>query len=159
MSESPQSTIAQSVGRTAQIIAFALITGVLVFAAIAYFVAKGKPAAFPIVSYMGVGFAVINLTMRFVVPAYLVSMQKRSLAGATEPDLTNSLAGLYQTKMIIGMALLEGAAFINLVAYIVEKQIWSFGVVGALVLVMVASFPTQWKIENWVEDMKRDLPG
>ncbi len=158
MSEIPQSEDLRNIGRTAQIIAGALIAGVLMFAVVAFIVGKGEgPDRMPVVSVIAAAIAGINLVLRFVVPAIVVSSQTKSVVGTAEPKLTQLLAGIYQTKMIVGMAVLEGAAFLNLVAYIVEKQVWSYGVVACLLTVMIISFPSQTQFENWAEDIKRNL--
>ena len=87
----------------------------------------------------------------------IVNGQKRQLNQSPGDEQRSLLAGLYQTKMIVGMAVLEGAAFFNLVAYITEKQFWSYGVVAFLLGVMAISFPSQGQFESWAEEMKRDL--
>lgn len=48
------------------------------------------------------------------------------------------------------LALLEGAAFINLVAVMAEHR-WSLAIAGGLVFWMLARFPTRWMIENWLQ--------
>jgi hypothetical protein len=145
------------VGRTAQIIAGALIMAVLMFAGVAFFVAQGEPAKSPMVALIGVGMAVMSVVVRFIVPTIIVNGAKNSLKEASAADQMNQLAGLYHAKMIVGMAVLEGAAFINLIAYIIEKQFWSYGVVAFLLAVMAISFPSQGQFESWAEDMKREL--
>jgi hypothetical protein len=149
-------TPADSVGRISQIIAGALIAGVVAFACVAFFIAKGEPAKTPMIALMGAGMAVMMIVMRFVVPMVIVNNGKAQLKQTANNEQRSLLAGLYQTKMIIGMALLEGAAFFNLVAYIIEKQFWSYGVVAFLLGIMAISFPSQGQFESWAEDMKRD---
>ena len=147
----------ESVGRISQIIAGALIAGVLMFAGVAFVIAKGDGPQFPMISLMAVGFAGVATVMRFIVPTIIVNGGKAQLKLAPDNEKRTQLAGLYQTKMIVGMAVLEGAAFFNLVAYIQEKQFWSYGVVAFLLGVMAISFPSQGQFESWAEEMKRDL--
>ena len=147
----------ESVGRISQIIAGALIMGVLTFACVAFFVAKGEPAQSPMLALVGAGMAAMAVVVRFIVPTIIVNGAKARLKEVADADLMIQLAGIYQTKMIVGMAVLEGAAFFNLVAYISEKQFWSYGVVAFLVGVMAISFPSQGQFESWAEEMKRDL--
>ena len=145
------------IGRTSQIMAGALIIGVLTFACLAFFAAQGEPAKQPMIALMGAGMALMMLVVRFVVPTVIVNGGKSRLKEAADEEQQKILAVLYQTKMIVGMAVLEGAAFFNLVAYIVEKQFWSYGVVAFLLGVMAISFPSQGQFECWAEEMKRDL--
>ena len=147
----------ESVGRISQIIAGALIAGVVMFACVAFFVAKGEPTKSPMLALIGAGMAAMAVVVRFIVPTIIVNAGKARLKEATAADVMIQLAGLYQTKMIVGMAVLEGAAFVSLIAYISEKQFWSYGVVAFLVGVMAISFPSQGQFESWAEEMKRDL--
>ncbi len=154
MTGTPQPASPENVGRICQIIAAALMLGVICFSFVAFTVAKNPPATMPIISMVGAGFAGIATIVRFVLPQIMVAGMTRNLK-PDEPGILHRLASLYQTKMIIGMAVLEGAAFFNLVGYIVERQIWSYGVVAALLTIMAISFPSQTQFENWAEDIKR----
>ena len=157
MNQSPQQVGPESVGRISQIIAGALIMGVVIFACVAFFIAKGEPAKSPVIALMGAGMAVMMIVVRFIMPTVIVNGAKARLKEAADADRMTQLAGLYQTKMIVGMAVLEGAAFFNLIAYITERQLWSYGVVAFLLGVMAISFPSQGQFESWAEEMKRDL--
>ncbi|MEK6260218.1 MAG: hypothetical protein AABP62_16490 [Planctomycetota bacterium] len=157
MNQSSQQVGPESVGRISQIIAGALIMGVVIFACLAFFIAKGEPANSPMIALMGAGMAVMMIVVRFVMPIVIVNGAKARLKEAADADRMTQLAGLYQIKMIVGMAVLEGAAFFNLIAYISEKQFWSYGVVAFLLGVMAISFPSQGQFESWAEEMKRDL--
>jgi hypothetical protein len=59
--------------------------------------------------------------------------------------------------MIIGVALLEGAGFFNLVAYMSERQWWTLAIVGVLMLLIAMMFPTLQQFESWSEDKKREM--
>ena len=157
MSNQQSPVTPESVGRISQIIAGALIMGVLTFACVAFFISNGEPAKSPMISLMAAGMAVMMIVIRFVLPTVIVNGGKAQLKQASGNEQPLVLAGLYQTKMIVGMAVLEGAAFFNLVAYIMEKQTWSYGVVAFLLGVMAISFPSQGQFESWAEEMKRDL--
>ena len=54
--------------------------------------------------------------------------------------------------MIVGLALLEGAAFFNIIAYMIAGHIWSLGIVAGLVVIMLLSFPTRGRVAFWIED-------
>ncbi len=155
--EQKQKADPTKVGLFSRIISGALIMGVVIFACVAFFVAKGEPAKSPMLALIGAGMAMMAVVVRFIVPTIIVNAGKARLKEASDADQMSQLAGLYQTKMIVGMAVLEGAAFFNLVAYISEKQFWTYGVVAFLVGVMAISFPSQGQFENWAEEMKRDL--
>ena len=145
------------VGFISQLIAGALIMSIVIFACVAFFVANDEPAESPMLAMVGAGMAVMMIVVRFVMPTVIVNGAKTRLKQVADTELKTQLAGLYLTKMIVGMAVLEGAAFPNLIAYISEKQFWSYGVVAFLLGVMAISFPSQGQFENWSEEMKRNL--
>lgn len=160
MSQPPQLVRPESVGRTAQIIAGALIMGVVIFACMAFFIANianDEPVESPVLAMIVAGMAVMAVVVRFIVPTIIVNGAKARLKKAVDADRMAQLAGLYLIKMIVGMALLEGAAITNLVAYIAARQFWSYGVVAFLLGVMAISFPSQGQFEGWADEMKRDL--
>jgi hypothetical protein len=72
-------------------------------------------------------------------------------ANAAELENVVPLAASYLTRLIIGDALLEGAAFFNLVAYLIEQQVFSLAVAGALLLIILAQFPSLSRLTDWVE--------
>jgi hypothetical protein len=141
--------------RTAQIICAALIAGVFFFLGITQVIGPKKDE--PFLAYFAAGFAALMIVMRFVVPAIAVRNQIQSLPEDVSDDLMFRLFQIYQNRMIIGLALLEGAAFFNLIAYLTAGQIWTLAVVGLLLVLMLMMFPTLNQFENWAEDRKRDL--
>jgi hypothetical protein len=56
--------------------------------------------------------------------------------------------------MIIGLAMLEGAALFNGVAYLLEGHVWSLVVVGVLLAFRLAAFPTRMSVLQGIEDRK-----
>lgn len=157
MSNHQTPAVPGSVGRTSQIICGVLIMGVVSFGVVAFLIGKAGQPKLPVISMGAAGFGLMAVVMRFVVPMVVVNGMKAGLKQTASEDLLNQLAGVYQTKTIIAFALLEGAAFANLVAYLFEGQMWSYGVVAFLLGVMAISFPSQGQFESWAEDMKREL--
>lgn len=145
------------VGLTAQIIAGALMAGILAFAGVAFVISKSPVAANPMISYLAAGFAAVSVVMHFVIPSLLVGAQKAALRQCPIDQRRGLLAGAYLSKTIVGMALLEGAGFFNLVAYIVERQAWSYGVIAVLLTLMAVRFPSQGRFDEWADDLNRDL--
>lgn len=159
--------------RVMQIIAGALIAGVLLFAGVASFVVFGlAPAIQPAVAqigadllkYLAMMFAAGAVVLSFVVPNVISTVglkvvtklvQDGTLTGSKE--LFGRLLSVAQTKMIVSMALVEGAAFFNLIAFIITKSLIPPAVVGALLLVMAIHFPTKFKLARWLEDQQRLL--
>lgn len=133
--------------RQMQILAGALLAGVVVFFGVVIAVA-GPPAAareLPIVSIVLAAMPAMEAPAFFILPGLIDSGTAR---GSGEQ---NTPTGRYQAAMVIRMALCEGAAFANLLAYFIEQQWWSLAIVGFLVLVMLSMFPTKTKLEHWLE--------
>src|SRR5581483_670179 len=62
---------------------------------------------------------------------------------------------VYQTRTIVGAALLEGGAFFLLVAYMAEGAPWVLVVAAVLWIAMAwLHFPTRDKVEAWVTDQQ-----
>ncbi len=164
--------------RIMQIIACALIAGVLSFAGVASFIVFGQaPAAQPgvqppaaaqngseIIMYLAMAFAAGAVVMSFVMSKLVsaagvkgVAKMARDGTSTGSKELFGRLLGVAQTKMIIAMALVEGAAFFNLIAFIITKSLIAPAVVGALLCVMAIHFPTKFKLARWLEDQQRML--
>jgi hypothetical protein len=147
----------ETVGRITQIVTAALITGVLVMVYVALATAAGPAPNLPFLSYFGIGFGVLALIARSIVQASMVAAMKKGLAGQSDQEQTVTLAGIYQSKTIVGMGVLEGASLMNVVAYMTDRQLWTFGVIACLLAMMAVSFPSQGQFESWTQEMKRDL--
>jgi len=158
---SPPQISPDQVGRTSQIIAIALILGVCVFAGVAITIAMGKkPDEQPgsiVVSSVAVLFAVTAAMGSVVTRRRLTSSQVLQNAAAIREDYRRALAPIYSLRNVVSRALLEGAAFFNLIAYIVEGQMWTLGIVAVLVAMMAVPFPSQTDFENWAEQVRRDV--
>jgi hypothetical protein len=170
---------------TTQIIAAALLTGLLAFAGIALMLVQQQgrglnpPAGPPIESWVALGFFVAALVLWAVLPRWVARAQVARVAAGTwtpNPRLAASanatdavkLLAVFQSRTVMASALLEAPGFFAGIAYLLEGQPFALGVVGAAVLLMWASFPTRGRIERWLEaqqaqvDAMRqtgDLPG
>ena len=143
--------------RVMQIIVIALVTGVATFAAVAVVQAQGKPPGVPFLAYVGAGVATIVVVARMFVPRIVAITQGRQASAGFDLEkdqqkLVDTFCGTYQTKVVMENALLEGAAFLNLIAYMVETQTMSLAVAGGLVSIMLLSFPTGGRVESWVRE-------
>ena len=144
--------------RTMQIITFALIQGALMFGAIAFFIVGWPPqpqpqGQLPIISYLAWGMAVVEFLLSLIVPG--LSLKSKLKALTSKDDV--SLVQAYSTKLIIQQALLEGAVFFNLVAYLIEHLWPSLVVAGALLTIMLVNTPTRTRVEEWIENIKLEL--
>jgi choline-glycine betaine transporter len=165
--------------RTMQIIIFVLTLGLVVFLGIVLFLREqpkpappqpaAKPAqALPVLSYAAIAFAVMAIPMSLLIPAVVVKNGRKQIAqGTWTPPVrtfpqgpfgnTVKLAAVYQTSLIIGAALNEGAAFFALITYMIEGLPAILGVAALLILGVAARFPTRARLERWIDAQKELL--
>ena len=157
----PQFTDLNQGVRTMQIITGALLAGVIMFGVVSTMAVLNRaapnpaqPPQAPIITYLAVGMTLMELGLRAVIPD-LVARQNIARMQDSLDDSDQSrlrLASVYQTRMIIGMALCEGAAFFALIAWMLEGNVLAIGTAGFLVLVMLTAFPTRDRVESWIRD-------
>ncbi|WP_425400923.1 hypothetical protein [Aeoliella sp.] len=129
--------------RTMQIIVFSMAMGCVVFAVILLTVIQPDPTEGPpTIAYIGVAAGLAALVAGVIVPR---------LIAASQP----ATAGAYQTTLIIGLAIFEGAAFLNLVAYMIEGQSFSLAVAAVLIAAIVMGMPTIGRVEDWLDARRR----
>jgi hypothetical protein len=134
-----------------QIIAIALMMGVLTFGAIAFQLGQEQqPPETPMMSYFAVGFGIQMLVLHFVVPMLISKNQFKRLARQTG-DIREGLIGIHRVKTIVAFALLEGAAFFSLVSYIAEGHMMALGTAISMVFFMSVAFPGRSRVLNWIE--------
>lgn len=64
---------------------------------------------------------------------------------------------LLQTKIIVGLAFLEGSAFLAFLAYLMEGILNSPGVAAQSALLMLARLPSRGRVRNWLERQEQAL--
>jgi hypothetical protein len=101
--------------------------------------------------------------LSLVVPSMAASSQFKSIANGTftvgrkVSDDDEMLSAVYQTKMIIGCAILEGVGFLNTFTYSSSGQVANAAIAGLLILGVLLHFPTVGRITGWIEQRKHDL--
>ena len=102
-------------------------------------IAAPGDSSLSVITYLAVASGLIVLVLSFVVPKINIARARRQIALAgpiattegvpSEPkqlypaSYTGKLAQLYQTQLIIGSAMLEGAAFFATIAYVEDARI------------------------------------
>jgi hypothetical protein len=72
--------------------------------------------------------------------------------GADAPELLPA----FMTGQIVRLAMLEGAAFLNLIAYMLEGKALSLAAAAVLVLLMIAAYPTEGRVRGWLERIREE---
>jgi len=166
MLNNEQSAALEQPKRIMLIIFGALIFGVLFFAIIAAIshLTGGKPlfnTEFGFMAIFGIAFAVLALLPSMVVPIFIRKAAVKEISSEFSGKLETPEAALkamvgLQTAMIIGLALLEGAAFFNLVVDMTEGSLWSLLVAAGLVLIMFIRIPLPGRIEDQISNILDD---
>lgn len=154
--------------RVMQIITLALAMGIVSFMIVAIVIRQqqGQPPATSMVTYLALGYAPIMLILQLSVPK-MVSPARKPASSSRLEDLAQPaasglgdvgmLCNIYQTRLIVAAALLEGAAFFALVAYLTEGNILTLIVAVVMLGCILARFPTVSKVERWIEQERQAM--
>jgi len=152
--------------RVLQIICLAMMAGVMFFLMIVLFISKAKiNSGMPLITMVGVVFAIPAYVCSFIVPRIVASTGLKVAATKLDDEGhkadsetgLKSIFGLLQTTSIIRYALLEGAMFFNLIAFLLEGSVVSLIIVGLGLAIMAAHFPRQEASIAWVEERVSDV--
>jgi hypothetical protein len=124
-----------------------------------------------ILSYAAIGAAALAVLMSFILPKVISAAGAKSAAARAQPggnagkaatlesidEQRGRLLPLFQTQLIIRAAILEGAAFFAAVMYMLTGNLILAGVAIALLLVMLAAFPTRPRLDRWLEQQQERL--
>jgi tellurite resistance protein TehA-like permease len=153
--------------RTMRIIVAALVAGVVTFLVIAVYLRQAgrmpAPPEMPTITYIAVPFGLSVVAAYSFLPNAVAAGARRRIAqgiwyrGPHAPALGRPLSDrekllvVYNTRLIVGAALLESVAFYLLIAYLLEGIPWSLA--GAVLFAggIAAQFPTRPGVERWLE--------
>lgn len=155
---------------TMQIIAGALVAGLVGFAGVAIVmqlnqadVGQGAPnRALPILTLVAAIMLLTEGTLGLLLPSVILRSILQKIAAGTwnpegserRPDWANDdvkLLAARQTALIIGLALLEGAGMMACIAYLLEGNLLTLGMVAVIVGLMLWRFPTVGGVRYWLE--------
>jgi hypothetical protein len=115
-------------------------------------------------TFLAVPFCLGDLVAYAILPRTVVVVGRRRLVasvggtagrpGESTPALPQDRAawyGLYQTQLIIRLALLQGCAFYLVIAYLQEGSPLILGAAVAFVTTMALHFPSRARVDNWVD--------
>ena len=156
----PTSMTRDGVIQTGRIIIVALASGVFTFAVVAISQVGGDPPDDPLLAYMAAGFAVIAVIASSIVPsivsrAALAGLPPRSHVQQNDQARLGMIYGAFQTRNVVGGAILEGASLFCLVAYMLTARVWLLAIVGVLLLLMLRFLPTHGKLDRFVESREQ----
>jgi hypothetical protein len=144
--------------RILQIIIFSLAMGATMFLVVVLTTPPPNPLSQSLV-WLGVGFAALQIVLATIVPRIIAAQQRKAIVdreasvdgrATSESDAGACLQGL-QVRRIIAGALLEGAAFFNLVAYMQGRHPYSLTAAIVLIVGIVLLIPLRSLVEQWLE--------
>jgi hypothetical protein len=148
-----------------QIIVGALVAGCVFFLVVALLVSRGMAAGGdpPLVSYIAIGSAVMAVLARVALPRTIVAAGRRKILGEAGHDAARGdrldrsaaaarLLQLLPTATIVACALLEGATFFLLVAYLIEQWLPALVTAVAMIFLLVLHIPTRSRVIHWIDD-------
>jgi hypothetical protein len=142
---------------TLRIIVIALATGVIAFGIFAAVQNADKAQTFGSkVNYMFLGLSAPIFVAGFIVPRILpkTATPQGGLAASEseEMQVVQQAFAALQISTIVGCALFEGAAFMNLVGYLLEAELVHLAVAGLALLCIVVHFPTSGRVVQRVDE-------
>ena len=150
-----------------------LVLGATMFAGVAIFLVQmdqGLPGnGLDVMVPIAIGYALFALVASQVVPRIVAASSRRSIARGTYPSASSGrgpqmpegaagqLCLVYQTKMIIGAAFLEGAVLFNMIAYLLTGNPISLGTGIGLIIATLGLLPSSSRVAGWIEDQLHQL--
>lgn len=158
MSASTQySDLPPPVARVLQIVTIALSLGIVGFLVVVLVLHQqglfpGPAPQPPIIPLAAVLQFVMIFAVWLFLPAILLRQGVIRIA-RDQPDAlrdTQKLLNLKHTSQIVGCALLEGAAYMALIGYLMERQAYTLGIGLTCLLLILVTFPTHDRIKHWL---------
>jgi hypothetical protein len=155
MSTSNESILTARV-RVMRIIMIAYLTGVTVFAAISLVLGNRQaPPAVPVVTYTAIAFGAVLLLASAIVPNIVVTTARRKMNRESPGGIPiERWCDVYQTRLIVGAAMLIGPTFLFLIAYLIESNPLNFLAI-VFIIALLMKFPTRSGIERWIEEQRQ----
>lgn len=149
--------------RRVQIVTAALIMGSAGFMGIALLVAGDEISdQADVIAWVGIAISVVMFFMHLVVPGILSretlkQIKSADFSKADAEQRFEMLFPVYMTRQIVACAMLEGAAFLNLVFLILSGFVGNLIAAVLLIGLLASRFPTASKLEFWVQDQTREI--
>lgn len=151
-----------------RIIVSALLGGLAIFAGVAVaYRYTGHPAApaLMVLTYVSIVFTGVLTLCSAVVPAIWAATARRGLlatpatdeSGSPAPIAASKWYEIYQSQLIISAALLEGPAFLALIAFLIEGSPASLGLALFLFIMLALKMPSGPRIERWISNQQQLL--
>jgi hypothetical protein len=145
--------------RTLQIVAASLVGGVTMFLLVAILLRgstgplfdPARPLTDPL-TLVGLVVGLSALAAARVVPDLATTAAIGKIPTTDSPESRRGqLVQAFATRTIIGLALIEGAAFLNLIVYFINGTWPNLALAVVLLLALAAGIPTVDRLDSWLE--------
>jgi hypothetical protein len=146
-----------------QIIVAALVAGCVFFLLIVLLIVPGKLGSGDLgpskpLSSLALIASFFLLAARVVVPRIIAAQMLRRFTPQRAPETGwTSLFGVYQTSLIVKVAMLEGATFLLLITHMIERSPWTLALAVALLLIILMHMPTPRRVDDWIQRRLRAI--
>ncbi len=142
---------------TALAMAVLVVTGVMLSMNNGEF--KMKPET---MSFIGIGMAVVMTVNHMVIPRLIAASALRKITGDAIRDASIEekfalVSPIFRQQHIVACAILEGAAIINLVLYMLTSFVGNVAAAAVLLMLLMLRFPTANRIEHWTQHKIEEL--
>jgi hypothetical protein len=151
--------------RGMKIVVAALVMGVLMFGCVTLLSSgEANPGRQSILAFLGLIFAAAAFIAREIASNVFVASQRKKIVGGTwgvdsqyahllpnGATTEEKLVLVYQSRLIIRAAILEGACFFNLVAFMIDHQWWSFAIAAVFAAINLSTIPSRNGLLNWID--------
>lgn len=143
-----------------RIIVIALAMGVAMFAGFTI-MQNGLPnllkllaPQFSTLEIIALAIAVSDLMMANILPQLITAKQRAPLSNKRDPWQQNAqkLGETYKLNTILAAALLEGPAFLALIAFMLDGSVLGLALALVLLLGILSLFPFPGRMPRWVEN-------
>ncbi|MEZ6062284.1 MAG: hypothetical protein R3C19_18235 [Planctomycetaceae bacterium] len=149
--------------RSLKLITIGLAIGPMVFLGIALVLSQGAIDGKPdIVAWLALGFAGLQFLMHILVPplvahAAIRRIDSRRFGDSDVAAKAGLLLPIFRQRHIIAMAMLEAAAFFNLVAYIISRFGGNLAVAAVLILLIAVRLPSAANVHSWIHERLQEI--
>ncbi|MGI9519359.1 MAG: hypothetical protein ACR2NP_20070 [Pirellulaceae bacterium] len=154
--------------RQAKVVFGAMIAGVILcMLVVIALVSPGFDSQFSMLSLIIFGISALVGIQALIIPRVVVVGAIRQLSPALaklDPEqkeardlIITKTMDVWFTAMLIGVAMLEGAAFLNLAVTFIEANAWHLVAAGLFLAMMVVYFPSENRVLAWIEQRLTDL--
>lgn len=160
-----QAGIVAPTTRVLQIITGAMVTSVFVFGAIAAAMTDWADVkdGFSFLASIALFVAITMVVVSFILPRLLNSgvadVLAHQLKNKGEKQVGESaikkFAGQFQSSHVVRLACIEGAAFLNVVVFFIDKHWISLAVAAFCLFMILLCFPLHGRVIGWIENQVR----